>query len=158
MLKVHRVFRIPEFSLISWSFSLNFFWEVLQTYFYTLKDSAFSTMLYGWIHCTLGDVVITLGSFWLVSILSRNRRWFSRLNKVSFVSFIMVGLVYTLFSEWLNVHIFKSWAYNELMPIVPWTKIGLTPLLQWMVLPPVVMLLVRHHFLLEQEVAIGKEH
>src|SRR4030042_5497709 len=110
-----RISRIPELSLISWSFFLNFFWEVVQTYFYTLKDSPFRTILYGWIHCTLGDVVITLGSFWLVSIVSHNRRWFLRLNRVNFVGFIMVGIIYTFLREWLNVNIFKSWGYNESM-------------------------------------------
>jgi hypothetical protein len=149
--------RIPELSLISWSFFLNFFWEVVQTYFYTMKDSAFGTMIYGWIHCTLGDVVITLGSFWLVSIVSHNRRWFLRLNRVNFVGFIMVGIIYTFLSEWLNVNIFKSWGYNESMPIIPLIKVGLTPFLQWMVIPPVAILLVRHHFMLEQEVAKRKE-
>lgn len=141
-----RISRIPELSLISWSFFLNFFWEVAQTYFYTLRDSPFPTMLYGWFHCTLGDVIINTGSFSFISMLNRSRRWFLKLNALNFVSFLLIGLVYTVFSEWLNVHIFKSWAYNELMPIVPLINVGLTPFLQWLVIPPIAILLVRHHF------------
>lgn len=156
-LKKHRFSQAPELSIFFLSFFLNFFWEVVQTYFYTIRDSPFSAMLYGWIHCTLGDVIITIGSFWLVSILSRNRRWFLRLNRLSFIGFIIVGVVYTLFSEWLNVHIFRSWGYNESMPIIPYIKVGLTPFLQWIIVPPAVILLVRHYLLLDQEVAIKKE-
>jgi len=57
------LFRIPEVSLCTWSFLLNFFWEVAHTYFYTLKDAPFNTMLYGWVHCANGDVLITLGIY-----------------------------------------------------------------------------------------------
>ncbi len=51
-MKGFRFSRIPEINLFFFSFFLNFFWEVVQTYFYTLKDYPFSEMLYGWLHCT----------------------------------------------------------------------------------------------------------
>lgn len=149
------VFKIPELSVCFLAFFLNFFWEVVHTYFYTLKDSAFDTMLSGWFHCTLGDVMITVGSFWLVSLMSFNRKWFLSLNRVNFIGFIMIGLVYTFFSEWANIQIFKSWSYNESMPIIPWTRVGLTPVLQWIVIPAVVILLMRHYFSLRQDGAKG---
>lgn len=152
-----RISRIPELSLISWSFFLNFFWEVVQTYFYTLKDSPFRTMLYGWIHCTLGDVLLTLLSFWFISMMSRNRRWFLSLNRLNFIGLMTIGVVGTVISERVNVHILKSWAYNQSMPIIPWLNVGLTPILQWVIIPPVAILLVRHHLLLDQEVARKKE-
>jgi len=67
----------------------------------------------------------------------------------------MIGLVYTFFSEWANIQIFKSWSYNESMPIIPWTRVGLTPVLQWIVIPAVVILLMRHYFSLRQDGAKG---
>ena len=144
--KKYHYFQIPELSLCLSAFFLNFFWEVVHTYFYTMKDSGFSTMLYGWFHCTGGDVMITLGSFWLVSLISWNRRWFLKLNRVNFVGFIMAGVVYTFLSERLNVYVFKSWSYSEAMPVIPWFKVGLTPILQWLLIPPVVILMVRTIF------------
>ena len=152
-MKSCRFSRIPEINLCFFSFFLNFFWEVVQTYFYTLKDSPFSKMLYGWIHCTLGDVILTIGSFWLVSAASRNLK----LNRLNFIGFIMVGVVYAVLSEWANVHLFKSWGYNQSMPIIPWVRMGLTPFLQWIVIPPIVILLVRHHLLSDQETKKGRE-
>lgn len=74
--------------------------------------------------------MITLGSFWLVSLRNRNRKWFLNLKAVNSIGFIMIGVVYTFFSEWANVQIFKSWGYNESMPMIPWTKVGLSPVLQ----------------------------
>ena len=156
-MKSCRFSRIPEINLCFFSFFLNFFWEVVQTYFYTLKDSHFSKMLYGWFHCTFGDVILTIGSFWLVSAVSRNRKWLLKLNRLNFIGFIMVGVVYTVFSEWANVHVFKSWGYNQSLPIIPWVKMGLTPFLQWIVIPPIVILLVRHHLLSDQERTEGSE-
>ncbi len=142
------VFEIPELSLCLLAFFLNFFWEVIHTYFYTLKDSHFDTMLFGWLHCTLGDVMITVGSFWLVSLRNWNRKWFLSLKGVNFIGFIVIGVIYTFFSEWANVQIFKYWSYNETMPLIPLTKVGLSPVLQWIVIPSVVILLMRHYFLL----------
>lgn len=148
-----RFSRIPEISLCVSSFFLNFFWEVLQTYFYSMKDSAFNTRLYGWIHCTLGDVLLTLMSFWLVSIMRRNRTWPMSLNRLNFVVFIVAGVAGTVLSERVNVYSLKSWSYKESMPIIPWVDVGLTPLLQWIIIPPAVILLIRHHLLLHQELA-----
>ena len=157
ILKRCRFSLTPEISLCCWSFLLNFFWEVIQTYFYTLKDSAFHTMLYGWLHCTFGDVIITIVSFWAVSILSRSRRWFLKLNPLNYTGFILIGLVYTFFSEMVNVQIFKSWNYNEYMPIVPWMKVGLTPVLQWLIIPSIAILFVRRHLSLNQEALKRRE-
>lgn len=155
-MRLNRFFRIPELIFCFFAFFLNFFWEVVHTYFYTLKESPFETMLYGWLHCTLGDVMISLGSFWLVSLVTRSRRWLLILNKVNFLCFIMLGTVYTVFSEWANVRVFKSWDYNEMMPMIPLTGIGLTPVLQWVVVPSVVIFLVRDHLIISQPTLKGR--
>ncbi len=142
-MKVWRLFDIPEILLSFLSFFLNFFWEVVHTYFYTLKDSEFNTMLYGWLHCSLVDVMITIGCFWLVSLMRWDRRWYLASKRMSFIGFITAGVVYTGFSEWANVHIVRSWAYNESMPVIPLINVGLTPVLQWIVIPSVIILLLR---------------
>ena len=152
-----RFSRIPEINLSFLSFFLNFFWEVVQTYFYTMKDAPFNTMLYGWIHCTLGDVFLTLASFWVISVFNHSRRWFLKLSRLNFIGFVMFGIVATVISERVNVHLLRSWSYNELMPIILWINVGLTPFLQWIVIPPTVILLVRNHLSLDQVREKGEE-
>lgn len=147
-MKGYRFSQIPELSICIWSFFLNFFWEVVQTYFYTMKEAPFNTMLYGWLHCTLGDVILTLVSYWLISAVNRDRRWVLHLNRLNFIGFVMFGILATVISERVNVHILQSWSYNELMPIIPLVNVGLMPFLQWVVIPLAVILLARHHFLL----------
>jgi len=58
---------------------------------------------------------------------------------------IAFGLTYTVFSEWPNVVVRASWAYSDLMPIVSlagW-KIGLSPLLEWIVVPGAAFAVMR---------------
>lgn len=45
------------------------------------------------------------------------------------------GISNTDFSEWLNIVIRAAWAYLDIMPMVPVVDAGLTPLLQWIVVP-----------------------
>ena len=47
----------------------------------------------------------------------------------------MFGVSYTMFSEWLNIVVRKSWAYSELVPMIPGIDAGLSPLAQWVVIP-----------------------
>lgn len=143
----HRCSRIPEIPIAFSCFFLNFFWEVLQTYFYALRDVPFRTMLYGWIHCTFGDVLLTIISFWLISLASQNRKWFFHLNRLNLGGFVLVGIIFTIISERVNVRVLRSWTYNQSMPLIPLLEVGLTPLLQWMMIPPLIILLVRHYLL-----------
>lgn len=46
-----------------------------------------------------------------------------------------VRVGYTIFSEWLNIVVRKSWQYSELMPVVPFIDTDLSPLLQWIIIP-----------------------
>jgi len=51
--------------------------------------------------------------------------------------------VYTIFSEWLNIVVRASWAYSPLMPVVHLINIGLSPLLQWIVIPAAALYAAR---------------
>ena len=48
-----------------------------------------------------------------------------------------------MFSEWLNVVVRQTWAYSDLMPIVPVIGTGLSPLLQWMAVPLLALHIAR---------------
>ena len=54
---------------------------------------------------------------------------------------VVLGLGYTVFSEWYNVYRIGAWAYAEIMPRI--LGIGLTPLLQWVVVPIVMLVLIQ---------------
>jgi hypothetical protein len=56
---------------------------------------------------------------------------------------ILLGLGYSVFSEWLNVPVRQSWSYTEAMPLLPPLGIGLTPFLQWLIVPGIALLFIR---------------
>lgn len=114
----------------------NLIWEVLHLPLYTLwaeggiKDLAFAA-----VHCTGGDILIALSSLMLALFLVGDSNWPSRNFGRIVILAVLFGLAYTLFSEWLNVAVRQSWAYADGMPVLPVLKVGLSPVLQWIVIP-----------------------
>ena len=58
-------------------------------------------------------------------------------------AFVAVGVIITTMMERLATGPLERWAYAERMPIVPLVDIGLVPVLQWIVLPPLIVWFVR---------------
>ena len=122
----------------------NLIWEIGQLPFYTIwRDGSAREIIVAIAHCTAGDAIIALTALLLAIVCVGDRRWphagFGRVLMVA----AALGLLYTVFSEWLNVINRKSWAYSILMPTVPWIGTGLTPLLQWLILPASCLSLAR---------------
>jgi len=118
----------------------NLIWEAAQLPLYTLWEQEFDTIVFSVFHCTGGDVLIGLFSlgiaYGFVRLTSRRLDQLvrQRLTTLCAVSF---GVGYTVFSEWLNVYVRKSWVYSDLMPLINVGDfgIGLSPIVQWLVLP-----------------------
>lgn len=72
-------------------------------------------------------------------VLQRSQ-WHWRRIGVFAVSF---GLAYTVFSEWFNTSVRMSWSYSEWMPLTPLVPLGVSPLLQWLLLPAIALVLAR---------------
>jgi hypothetical protein len=121
-------------------------WEAAHLPLYTLWRTATTRdQLFAVIHCTLGDILIALTCLVVALILAGHRAWpIQHFTQVAILT-LLFGLGYTVFSEWLNVVVRKSWAYSEFMPVVPlfgW-RIGASPLLQWIVVPLIALLAAR---------------
>ena len=131
---------------LGWIFGLNLLWEVLHLPLYTLWTSGtLSEKAFAVVHCTFGDVLIALSALALALVLGGDPKWpVSRFWTVAVLALIF-GEIYTLFSEWVNVFIRPSWAYSDRMPVIAVLRhdIGLSPLLQWIVVPIAALLIVR---------------
>ena len=113
----------------------HFVWEAAQLPLYTLWHTGTPReILSAHFHCTGGDIVITAVTLALAGALARQFHWPSFGWRMVFTA-IVLGAAYTVFSEWLNVAIRRSWSYTAAMPVLPLLKTGLTPLLQWVVVP-----------------------
>ncbi|MDN3563166.1 hypothetical protein QWZ14_02085, partial [Paeniroseomonas aquatica] len=91
------------------------------------------------LHCTGGDVLIALTCLAIALITVGHRNWPRRAFRSVAAVTVVLGVGYTIFSEWLNIVVRQSWAYSERMPVVPVIDTGVTPLLQWLVVPLVAL-------------------
>lgn len=119
------------------SASAHLIWEFAHMPLYTIwRDGTPGDIAFAAIHCTGGDLLIASSSL-MLAILIGGKDWpkdgiaFRRVAALT----ILAGLGYTIFSEWLNIVIRKAWAYSDLMPVIPLIDTGLSPVLQWIVIP-----------------------
>lgn len=126
----------------TWALVLNLLWEVAQLPFYAFAPTI-GPLGIAWavVHCTAGDVGIALGSFGAAALATRDFEWPVRRPWLGLAVALGVGLVWTVQSEWQNVYVRGAWAYAPSMPTI--SGVGLLPILQWLVLPPLVLLAVR---------------
>ena len=124
---------------------LNLLWEIAQIPFYTVWQSGtWREIAFAVAHCTAGDVFISVFSATGAVLLTGMRRPHDVRTSLIFVGFFIgFGLSYTVFSEWLNVAVRKSWAYSSLMPVIPPLDTGLLPVLQWIAVPTLAFWLNR---------------
>lgn len=114
----------------------NLVWEFAHMPLYTIWETGTASELaFAAVHCTFGDILIALSAVMLPLFLLRTDVWpavgYRRVAALT----VLLGLAYTLFSEWLNIEIREAWAYRDLMPVIPLLDAGLSPVLQWLVIP-----------------------
>jgi hypothetical protein len=89
--------------------------------------------------------VIALLAFWTVARVAGSRRWILKPSALQIIGFVAVGIAITIVLEWLSTEVLDRWTYGEAMPVVPILGTGLLPLLQWLIIPPLVVWFVRRH-------------
>lgn len=120
------------------SLLLNLVWEVVQLPLYTLIDEQpVSQVIYAIAHCTVGDVLIAMSVFLLTCAILRRSDWAIVRPWAGFPIVAAAGVAYTAWSEYRNVYQAGTWAYAAGMPLV--FGIGLSPLLQWLVVPALTL-------------------
>jgi hypothetical protein len=114
----------------------NLLWETAQLPLYTLwHDGPASSIASAVLHCTAGDVVIATVALIGALAVVGSAEWPDESWLRVAVTALSIGVGYTIFSEYLNTVIRRSWTYTELMPTLPWFGTGLAPMAQWVVVP-----------------------
>lgn len=120
---------------------LNYCWEISQSLL-------FVGMKYNkamWWHCfvaSLGDGILVWIIYLTVWAAFRQSNWFVHLGGSHYGVMLAAGLVMGVAIEWVALHILNRWAYTEQMPLIPGLAIGLAPVLQMLILPPVIFSIV----------------
>jgi hypothetical protein len=117
----------------------HFLWELAQLPLYTIWWTGTKReILFAVIHCTGGDLLITASALALAALGARIARWPLFGGRMALTA-ILLGLVYSAFSEWLNTQLRQNWSYTEAMPVLPPLGTGLTPFLQWLIVPGIAL-------------------
>jgi hypothetical protein len=123
----------------------NLIWEVAHMPLYTLWQSGtWAEIAYGVVHCTLGDMLIALVCLGGALALFGRKGWPDPSYVPVALAMIAAALCYTVFSEWLNTEVRQAWAYRDIMPRLPPAGTGLTPALQWIVVPGLAFWWAKH--------------
>ena len=125
---------------------LNFPWEVLQVpLFEQMPGAPHWQAIKTCSRATLGDAAIMLAAYWAVAAARGNRTWITKPDTAGVSLFAIVGVLATAIIERLALAGLwnGSWTYSAAMPVVPGIGVGLSPLLQWVVLPPLVVWFVK---------------
>lgn len=127
------------------AFIFNFIWEMSQVALYKPHFDGVLDLILVHIRATFGDVIIFLIIYALISLVSRDTRWIlkNKTNPLMLASFF--GFILAVAIEKYAIATGR-WGYSELMPIIPFIGVGLSPVLQLTILTPLVSFVTRKLF------------
>ncbi|GIL02585.1 MAG: hypothetical protein BroJett030_24840 [Alphaproteobacteria bacterium] len=129
-----------EADLLILSFLGHFAWELLQAPLFASLDGAdHVTGILICLRATLGDMVIALSAYWAAAIAGGGRRWVTRPGVRDIAVFVATGLIATVVLEHLSTEVLDRWSYGSAMPRLPVLGTGLAPILQWLIVPTIVL-------------------
>lgn len=120
---------------------VNYPWERAQSRLYVLPGGA---DVHWWI-CAAASVVdglVVLLLSWIGKLVIGQRDWYLQPGVRGYAVLLLSGAVVSVAVEWMTIYGTRWWAYSPHMPLVPGLNIGLAPLAQMLVLPPVIFTLL----------------
>lgn len=126
------------------SFLGHFAWEILQApLFASMSQTDHFVGIAICLKATLGDLVIALAAFWCAAFVGKGRNWVANTGSLAPAVFFTFGLLATIGLEYLNTEVTGRWAYDRVMPLLPILGTGLSPILQWIFVPMLVLWYMR---------------
>lgn len=145
---LQRILEAPELNIGAFAFLLNYPWEFLQVPFFAgMADAPHWHSVLFCSRAAVGDAGIAVAAFWAVAVAARRRSWVVNPTTRQVLGFVAAGLVITVILEWLGTEVWNRWQYAARMPTLPVLGTGMLPVLQWSVLPPLVVWFVRRQLL-----------
>jgi len=122
------------------SFVLNLIWENLQAPLYQGYGNFWQHLSICSV-ASLGDVLIILVLYFILVMVNKNIFWITKISKSDIILVVTLGFLIAVGIEKWALMIGR-WQYTEAMPMVPLLDVGLTPLLQMMLLPLLIFSVV----------------
>ncbi len=128
-----KIFSRFVITTILFAFLFNVAWEILQI-------PLFKGGVYEWQHilfCVLAsvaDVIMVLIIYFGFALIYKNALWIKNLNTNRIILLILTGGAGAILAEIRHLSI-GTWSYADAMPLIPIVNVGLSPVLQFMILP-----------------------
>ena len=129
------------FAIALAAYTLHFAWEMGQAFLFTPMDRLPFWQATAWCARAAGwDVVISAAAYFVAALAARSIFWPRRRTPWPVAIYFLVGLGITIAIERWAVSAGR-WEYRDAMPTL--AGIGLTPLLQWIVIPAMILVILR---------------
>jgi hypothetical protein len=131
-----KVYHQLVFTIVALAFLFNLTWELIQIPLY--KNASYSLEHIGFCAlASIADAILVLLLFFGSAVLFKNLFWIRNKKWQQIIIVILIGGIGAVLGEMLHFSI-GSWAYADAMPIIPSLNVGLSPILQFMILPIVI--------------------
>jgi len=118
------------------SFVLNYAWEIGHCPLYTVCAYDRSHLIFLAL-ASLADAIMAGLLYFSFALIYRSSLWVSHLTTSRVFWLILVGGAGATVSEIAHLSA-GNWAYTDRMPIMPGIEVGLTPVLQFAILPALI--------------------
>lgn len=125
--------------IIAWALLLNFIWEVAQMPLFGGMAFNIENILF----CALAsvaDAIMTLLLYFGFAFIYDKPFWVKNMTPSRTISLIIVGGIGAILAEIRHTSL-GNWSYTESMPLLPFVNVGLSPVLQFMVLPVIIFII-----------------
>ena len=127
------------------SFLLHLLWENLQAPLYE-GFTSFRQHFGVCFRATItGDMLFMLTIYAALAVVHRDPLWVANretyAHPTTWLIALLIGTLLAVSFELWAVHVDHRWQYAEAMPLMPIVHVGLTPVLQMLLVPPAVLLL-----------------
>ncbi|WP_239807226.1 hypothetical protein [Croceicoccus hydrothermalis] len=120
-----------------------FAWEMFQLPFYSTGELGPAEVAYRCGLASFGDAGIMVAAYLGASLENGRAPWIVQWPISRLLVYLAIGLGVTSAVELLAVGADWGWTYSSLMPLLPGTKIGLVPIIMWVIVPSATLWLAR---------------
>jgi hypothetical protein len=107
---------------------INLVWEISHSFLYSCALT-FKEHIPMILRATVWDAGYIIFVYLMLAFLKEDYKWVNKTNKRDVVLILFIGFLTSSIVE-LHALYTNKWSYKEIMPLIPYLKVGLTPFLQ----------------------------
>lgn len=128
-----KIFKQYVLIVILSAFLLNAIWEIVQIPLYAGGTYSWSHILFCLL-ASVADAIMVLLIYFGFAMVYKNALWIQNLKLSRIIFVIVIGAIGAVLAETRHLSI-ETWSYADTMPVIPILNAGLSPVLQFMILP-----------------------